>query len=139
MVIVASILVMWLTGMQSAGDYPYLSPEELARQSELIVVGEFLGRDRVQIASGASPIDVGVIKIQTSLKGDRTLTVALLALPALRPNGLVGSADIVLKVGQQGLWYLKRKQEGLYVVDHPNRFVPMAQAEARIRALQQGR
>ena len=134
-----SVLVVWLTAMQAAGDYAYLSPEDLAKQSELIVVGEFLGRDRVQTAASAGPVDIGVVKIQSVLKGDSKLTVAFLALPPLRPNGLVASADIVLKVGQSGLWYLKRRQEGLYVVDYPNRFVPMPEAQARIKALQQNR
>src|SRR5262245_12497229 len=103
MVLVTSLVVMLLAGMQS-GDYRYLSPEDLAQQSELMVVGEFLGRDRVQPAAGAAPIDVGVIRIQSVLKGDRSLTVAFLDLPPLRPGGVVASADIPIKTGQQGLW-----------------------------------
>ncbi len=135
----ALLLSLVLMGMQASGDYSYLSPEELAKQSDLIVTGEFLGSNAIQPSNAASPLQLGTIRVESVLKGQSGLSVVYLNLPTPRPNGLVGSADILLKPGQKGLWYLKRKSEGLYVIDHPSRFVDMAAAGPRIQALKSAR
>jgi hypothetical protein len=128
------LLAMFMS-MSAAADWGQISPEELARQSELIVVGEFLGRDSVRLADDGNALHIGVIKVESVVKGDAGRTVALLLLPPPRPSGLVASEDIHIDRGQRGLWYLKKKSDGLYVVDRPDRFVPMDAAGARIKAL----
>ena len=119
----------------ASADWAQISPEELARQSELIVVGEFLGRDIVRLADDRDPLNVGVIRIESVIKGNKDLTVVLLQLPRPPQGGLVPSATIRIDQGQRGLWYLRKKSEGLYVVDRPDRFVGMDEAGARIKAL----
>jgi hypothetical protein len=124
-----------MTSMQAAADFAYLSPDDLAKQSDLIVVGEFLGRDRVQFSAVDAVLDVGVVRVESVLKGDAARGIVLLALPPIRPRGLIGSAEVVPAKGQRGLWYFKRKSDGLYTLDRPDRFIAMADAAARIRAL----
>jgi hypothetical protein len=135
----ALFLVALMTSMQAAGDFAYLSPEDLARQSDLIVVGEFIGRDRVQFSAAGPVLDVGVVRVESVLKGDAGRSIVLLTLPPIRPRGLVGSAEVAPTQGQRGLWYFTRKSDGLYTIDRPDRFVAMADAAARIRALRQAR
>jgi hypothetical protein len=119
----------------ASGDWTYLSAEELAAQSDFILVGEFLGRDNVRLAADGSPLNIGVIRADTVLKGSAGAAYALVLLPPARAGGLVASTDIRLEKGQRGLWYLKKTNEGLYVIDRPDRFLPMAAAAARIHAL----
>jgi hypothetical protein len=116
----------------ASADWPHLTPEELARQSELIVVGEYLGQDLVRLEGNA--INIGVVRVDSVLKGEGAQAVVLLQLPH-RPKGLVASTDVPLQKGQRGLWYLRKKSEGLYLVDRPDRFVAMEAAGPRIRSL----
>jgi len=128
-------LLAMLMSIPAAGDWSQLSAEELARQSDLILVGEFLGRERVKLADHGATLNIGVIRVESVLRGEAGHSVVLLLLPPIRPGGLVASADIRIDKGQRGLWYLKRKSEGLYLVDRPDRFVAMPAAGPRIKAL----
>ena len=128
-----AVLALTMT-MSAEADWAALTPEELEKQSELIVAGEFLGSERVKLTPESPVQNLGTIRVDTVLKGDAARKFALLLLPMPRPNGLVASADIRIEKGQRGLWYLKLKSEGVYQVDHPNRFVPQPAAEARIKA-----
>lgn len=119
----------------ASGDWSYVSPEELAKQSDLILLGEFVGRDNVRLTIDGTVLNIGVIRVESVLKGSNGHTVAFVLLPPVRPGGLVASADIRLDKGQRGLWYLKKKSEGLYLVDRPDRFVNMDAAGQRIQAL----
>lgn len=62
------------------------------------------------------------------LKGDAGISVALLVLPS--PDALRSSTDLVYRKGQNGLWFLRvrdQKDAGLYLADYPRRFVPLQQ------------
>ncbi len=131
--------LLMVMSLSAAADWAQLSPEELASQSVLIVVGECLGQERVQLTADGPVINLGVLRVESVLKGDAGRTMALLLLPPSRPGGLVSSTDVFVKKGQRGLWYLKHKSEGLYQVDRPDRFVAMDAAESRIRAWQGAR
>ena len=111
-----------------------LSDEELVRSSDLIVVGEWQGQTPFASAS-AQEIEIGVITIQEVLKGVGKPAFALVALPAASlPRS---STDPDYRRGDRGLWLLRARpgSKGLYVIDHPQRFVPAADGEARIRQL----
>ena len=111
-----------------------LTDEELVEQSELIVVGELIGRSSVGAAPDARML--GVIRIDDTLKGEASATVAFLALPARMT--LMKSDDIIHSDGQRGLWYLRESEEhGVYLADHPQRFVPMDQASEQIDTLRE--
>src|SRR5262245_25718494 len=90
---VAMLSIILMT-MQAAGDYGNLSPEELLKQSELIVTGEFLGSTAVQPSPGATVLYIGAIRVETVLKGQSGQTVVYLSLPTPRRGGLIGSEDI---------------------------------------------
>jgi hypothetical protein len=111
-----------------------LTDEELVEKSEMIVVGELIGRELI----GASPNarTLGVIRIEQTLKGAPTATIAFLALPPAM--ALQKSDDIMHRDGQRGLWFLRAGSDrGVYVADHPQRFVPMDQADVQIDAVRE--
>jgi hypothetical protein len=126
-------------GGRAMADFATMTPTEMAEQSALIVVGLFLGAQRVRPARGAAAqpddLHLGVLQVGAVLKGDPDMTVALLRLPPPRPGGMRASAEVALSPGQHGLWYLRQDPDGLYELDRPDRFVPMDQAEGQIRAL----
>jgi len=116
--------------------WPELSQMELIEQSNLIVTGSLIGRTAVAVQPEGVNLTLGVIKIETVLKGDENQSVTLLILPSR--SGLVLAGIIDYKVGQKGLWFLRLRtsqDHGLYLADHPQRFVPMAKAAGRIDAL----
>ena len=107
--------------------------ETLVEQTDLVVLGEFIGRDDIHL-NADTPTTVGVIRVEHVFKGPKKSIVLLMLLPK-RPNGLVSSADVVINDGQHGLWYLKKTAKGLYMVERPYHFLSMDAAEPRIRAL----
>ena len=116
--------------------WPELSQMELIEQSNLIVTGSLIGRTAVAVQPEGVNLTLGVIKIETVLNGDENQTVALLMLPSR--SGLVLAGIINYEVGQRGLWFLRLRtpqERGLYLADHPQRFVPMAKAAGQIEAL----
>jgi hypothetical protein len=117
--------------------YARLSDQELFDRSDLIVKGVLIGETRIR--SGSVDLVVGVIQIQETLKGSNA-RVALLAFPA--PGQPVSSSDLRYPVGASGLWYLRLRGEselGIYLADHPQRYVPAAEAQEALKALRQRR
>lgn len=103
-----------------------MSERELIDASELIVMGEW------QVGpSGQSHILVSEV-----LKGPAGLRSVVTAEAA---SGLRSGSDLERRTGDRGLWFLRRhpdtKTRTLYLADHPQRFVPAAGGEARIRHL----
>ncbi len=50
----------------------------------------------------------------------------------------MSSTDITYKIGQKGLWFLRLlapKSAAIYAADHPQRFVPFANAGPSIEAV----
>jgi hypothetical protein len=117
-------------------DWRFLTPEQMAEHSPVIVVGEYLGQqNQLLLGKASSPVNIGVVQVQTWLKGGPATAVVLLVSALPQPGGGRSSVDVPLVVGQSGLWYLRQRPDGLFYLDRPDRFVPMAQAEARIKAL----
>lgn len=112
-----------------------LSETQLLARSELVVIGELIGHSEVVLSEGASALNLGVIRVDEVLKGPEGMSIAYLALP--RAKGPAVSTDIHYRTGQQGLWYLRARGsgQGVYLADHPQRFVPATAASDRIRAL----
>ncbi len=112
-----------------------LSDEELTEQSNVIITAELIGE--VPIMINQAKFVIGVLKVEEVLKGDRDQTALLLALPSSK--GVYISEDIFYKKGQKGLWFLReRKTEGeagIYLADHPQRFLSMEHASDQIKAI----
>ena len=112
-----------------------LSDAELIEDSELIVVGELIGRAPINSSQGNGTQMLGVIRVDETLKGERGTTIAFLGLPG---GKIMRSDDLSYGDGQRGLWYLRLRdadEAGIYVADHPQRFVPMDQAGGKIETL----
>jgi len=114
-----------------------MSDQELIERSDLIVVGRLA--DEKSIKLGDRSARVGVIAVSEVLKGSAPAEL-LLALPARdRP---VSSTDLDFRVGQSGLWYLRKVASAgsaIYFADHPQRFVAADQARSQIEALRSAR
>lgn len=115
--------------------YVQMSDEELIRQSDLVVIGELIGQTPLQTGATGERLELGVIRVSETLKGPPGQTVALLLLPA--PDAPRASSDLAYKRGDRGLWLLRQRSSsttGLYLADHPQRFVAESSA-ARIATL----
>ena len=115
-----------------------MSDAELLQRSELIVIGTLQGPTTAPAPAvpGAVVPHVGALAVSEVLKGPAATARVLLAMPA--PGALRSSSDIVHRVGDHGLWLLRRHPGGaadVYLADHPQRFVSMATEAARIEAL----
>jgi hypothetical protein len=118
---------------ESAAMWARMSEQELRERSDLIVTGVLIGKTRVRI--GSADLTLGVIEVRETLQGEPA-TVALLVLPS--PGQPVASDTVQHAIGADGLWYLRLRiaaEPGLYVADHPQRFVPMTEAGPAIAAL----
>lgn len=110
-----------------------LSDEELIADSDLIVIGVW---QEVRLPGGAAEENLqGRIAVSEVLKGRKNLTSIRLAQTSHKL--LHSSTDLVFRTGDQGLWLLRQSpgQQDIYLIDHPQRFVPVPGGEQRIRAL----
>lgn len=113
-----------------------MSDEELVSSSELIVIGEWLGQIQVVLESGKSFQGIGVIAVSKVLKG--SLEPGFVLVQRAAAGAPRSSSDLNFERGQKGLWLLRAKPDGaqgIYLVDHPHRFVSASGDPARIVAL----
>lgn len=114
---------------------PY-SDRELLEKSDRVVRGEFLGQTEVRFGGQAGTLWLGVVAVREVLKGNPQESVLLIAVPS--PTKPVSGSDIVFRPKQEGLWLLAARPGGpvgIYVADHPQRFVPSDGGQAKIDAL----
>ena len=112
-----------------------LSDTELVEKSDVIITAELIGQTQVNI--NQAKLVVGALKVADVLKGKKGQTVILLALPSAEiPRS---STDIFYKDGQKGLWFLRERkvegEAGIYLADHPQRFVSEKHADAQIEII----
>ena len=128
--------LLLFTPLRSVAMWEELTDSQLCAQSDVIVEAEYLGQTRVDVASTAKSVWLGVLKVEAVLKGDSRQSVILLAVPS--PEGPRSSSDIVFKSGQKGLWFLSARSaddSGIYAIDHPRRFVDAARVGDRKDAI----
>jgi len=133
----ALVLAALLATGSSMAMWARLSDAELFDRSDLIVTGTLIGQTRVRI--GTADLAVGVIDVKETFKGEPT-EIALLVLPT--KGQPVASDALPRATGDSGLWYLRLRttaENGLYVADHPQRFVPAAEAEQAVKDLRKRR
>jgi hypothetical protein len=130
------VALLSFTSSGAVAMWAELSFDELVARSDLIVTGRFEGP--VKPASKGDGPTVGAIKITSVLKGPPRIQSALIALPS--PQAPISSSDIIYRPGQEGLWFLRRKEGGqadVYLADHPQRFVPSDRAGNMIDRVRQ--
>ena len=113
-----------------------LSDTQLCAQSDVIVKGEIIGQTEVKRSDDEKSLWLSVLQVEDVLKGDTQLTVLLLVLPS--PKGPAVSDAITYSKGQKGLWFLHARtpgETGLYLADHPQRFVSAADVKDRLGAI----
>ncbi|HMV21233.1 MAG TPA: hypothetical protein PKL28_14095 [Rhodocyclaceae bacterium] len=116
-----------------------MSDDELIRQSELIVVGEWLGQSPLTV--DGHRVDLGVVRVSEVLKGPSGTTVVL--IPAASVDAPRSSSDLRYKRGDSGIWFLRPHPRiaGTFSAEHPQRFVsgPPARIDALRRLIGQAR
>lgn len=113
-----------------------MGDDELIQRSDLIVIGEWVGQSGLQWPGTAGRIEIGAISISEVLKGPASAALALVATPA--PDGPRTGSDIIHRRGDRGLWLLRVRpgaEAGLYLADHPQRFVSATAEPGRIEVL----
>lgn len=114
-----------------------LSDSELIEKSDVIITAELIGQTQVDI--NRVKLVIGVLKVEEVLKGDKNQAVTLLALPST--EGPRSSTDILYKDGQKGLWFLREQKTesgtGIYLADHPQRFLSIEHSGDKIKALRE--
>lgn len=112
--------------------YARFTNEELIERSELIVLATLVGQTSLRAGPDSVLLSVGILSIDEVVKGDTGESFALLVLHT--EGQLMASDTIRHQVGQQGLWFLRQRQNsvGLYLADHPQRFETLT-SEARQR------
>ncbi len=130
------IFYLILLPTTSYGSWAKLSDIELVNQSDVIVNAELIGQTQVTI--NQLKYVIGVLKVEGVLKGDKNQAVILLALPHTKGPRI--STDILYRKGQKGLWYLRERkakgETGIYLADHPQRFLSIEHAGDQIKAIQ---
>jgi hypothetical protein len=113
-----------------------MSDDELIQRSDLIVIGEWVGQSSLQWSNTTARIELGAVSIGEVLKGPAGLTLALVAAPL--SGGPRSGADVIYRRGDRGLWLLRARpgmNSGVYLADHPQRFVAEGSGSGRIDAL----
>jgi hypothetical protein len=132
----AFLLLCFLGTGQGHAMWTKASDDELVKSSALIVEATYTGQSAFSADAGASRMTLGVLRVQKVLRGDPATELVFIRVPTI---GLLRkSDDIVFTSGQQGLWFLRADSAypGLYLADHPQRFVPDAQASEKVRLIQ---
>lgn len=131
-----AVVVAVLLPVQGAAMFARMSDEELIRRSDLIVIGEWVGQSSVQVADTSAPLELGAVAIAEVLKGAPAQSLVLVATAAA--DAPRTGDDITYRRGDRGVWLLRLRPgggKGIYLADHPQRFVPEAGGAARIEGL----
>lgn len=111
-----------------------LSDADLVAKSELIVRGDLVGTTRLEVP-GQGPLTVAGVRIRGQYKGAAQTLVLVLQPSPERP---VSSSDIRHPASSDGLWFLRPRPggpAGVFMADHPQRFVSEKDDPKRFAAL----
>jgi hypothetical protein len=115
-----------------------LSRDQLIAASDLIGVGEVIGEAEITLSPGQQPVRLAILRIDEVLKGTKAESTVLLALPL--PSAPRSSTDLLFRRGNRGLWFLRAGPPGttgLYVADHPQRFIETDRATEELKLLRE--
>lgn len=103
--------------------------EVLIDQADLVIAGKVTGVAPAGFALHNRPQSIAtidVLRVLKSLPGHGQPKLVKLAQPAV--GGLALSTDLAYRVGQEGIWLLRRDDaNGVYVVNHPSQYQPADQ------------
>jgi len=133
----AFLILCFIGTGQSHAMWAKVDDDELVKSSVLIVEATYAGQSSFSFDAKSSRLTLGVLRVHKVLKGDPATKLIFIRVPTV---GLLRkSDDIVFTKGQQGLWFLRTDSDypGLYLADHPQRFVPEAQTSEKVRSIQE--
>ncbi len=113
-----------------------MTDDELLRRSDLIVFGEWQGQAALRLGPDRSRVEMGVVKVREVLKGPAGLELVFVA--TIASGAVRSSSDLVYRRGNRGLWLLHAPagaDGGIYLADHPQRFVDATVDAKRIEVL----
>lgn len=109
--------------------------EELVDSSDAVVAGEVVDVRPAPAAEGEG-IEIGRLSVKEVLFGGVTEAEVMVLFPSEKSR-VKTSVDISYKVGQKGVWFLRKKPvpvkgqaASFYLADHPQRFMGMEQLES---------
>jgi hypothetical protein len=114
-------------------DFAPIPLEQLVKDAVLIVEGKVAKVEDAGFVRGQRKYDAAVVQVKAVLKGDAKVKEVRIGQPA--PGGLALSTDIRFKVGQEGIWLLKKqadakgKEAEVYWALHPSQLQPLAERE----------
>lgn len=131
------VVLLGLAPTLGGAMFAKMSDEELIRRSDLIVIGEWVGQSSLRLANSSESMEVGAISISEVLKGSPDQSLALVAVRA--SSAPRSGAEISYRRGDKGLWLLRQHQDsganGIYLADHPQRFIPDTGGAERIKEI----
>jgi hypothetical protein len=133
---VAVIAGLLLLCANAGAMWAELTQEQLIDQSELIATGQVIGTTRMRLAAEGVDTYLAVVRLDKVYKGDSKRAIAHVVIPAPTPG--LHSTVITYTTGQAGLWYLRLRaadDDGIYLADHPQRFVPIEHMEKALQGL----
>lgn len=110
-----------------------MTMDELVDGSDIVIVGEVVDVRPAPAAEGAG-IDIGTLSVKELLSGGLAGADVKVLFPSERAR-VKTSVDISYKVGQSGVWFLRKKPVAkgqaatFYLADHPQRLMGMEQLE----------
>lgn len=111
-----------------------MTMDELVDGSDIVIVGEVVDVRPAPAAEGAG-FDIGTVSVKEVLSGGLTTAEVMVLFPSERSR-VKTSVDISYKVGQSGVWFLRKKPGSVkgqaasfYLADHPQRLMGMEQLE----------
>lgn len=125
------MLCFCLSTSSTLGSWIKLSPKQLVTQSNLAVIGEYIGTTRIKSFPAGNELIVGVIKVNNILKGSVQDELILIAIR--NAKGALMASTTSFKKGQKGLWLLTQYSPDnavLYSANHPQQFIPSSNIDA---------
>lgn len=119
---------MLLNSFVAHGDQIFLTPQALIETSDVAVTGKLILKQNITLAN-KQVIRVGAIYIEQVFKGLLPSQQSILIeLPPFTANGMLKSTDVILEIGNEGLWLLKKHTNGLYRIERPDALLPKEKA-----------
>ena len=118
---------------------------ELVDASDVVVVGEVVDvRPALSLSEEGVDKDIGRVSVREVLSGGIVDDEVMVLFPSERAK-VRTSVDITYKVGQKGVWFLRKKPasakgqvKSIYLADHPQRLMGIEHLET-VRGFIKGR
>jgi len=132
--ILFSIFMIALLPIGSSAMWARMTDAELIKQSNIIIKATYIGSSTIRVNN--KELHLGVLHIEETLKGNQQ-GVVFIRLGSTAKGFPKRSDEISFKLNQKGMWFLEKniEQEGVYIINRLDRFIPEEQFKNRLPAL----